>query len=104
LRCADWHITTFLTLRGLGHEKEFKYFDKNELFWVYVNKSLYQFLNFENELMSCRFFHFPSGSGGNIYEKFYVMEFAAELLAGPPCDPIGSLVELLTPIGLLFQL
>jgi hypothetical protein len=33
-----------------------------------------------------------------------VLEFAAKLLSGPPCYPIGSWVELLIPIGPLFQL
>jgi hypothetical protein len=36
--------------------------------------------------------------------KFYLLEFAAKLLGGPPRYPIGSLVELLIPVGLLFQL
>jgi hypothetical protein len=59
------------------------------------NKSLYYFLNFEDEpLMSCRLCHFSSGKGENIREKFYVFEFAAKLLGGPPFYPIGSLVEL----------
>ncbi len=34
---------------------------------------------------------------------FYVLEFAATLLCGPPCYPIGSLVELLIPSGPLLQ-
>ncbi len=33
----------------------------------------------------------------------YVLDFAAKLLGGPPCYPIGSLFELLIPIGPLFQ-
>ncbi len=36
--------------------------------------------------------------------QFNVLEFAAKLLGGPPCYHIGSLVELLIPIGPLFQL
>jgi hypothetical protein len=35
---------------------------------------------------------------------FYVFEVAVKLLGGPPCYPIGLLVELLIPIGQLFQL
>jgi hypothetical protein len=54
--------------------------------------------------MSCRLCHFPSCQGENIWEKFYVLEFAAKLLGGPPCYPIDSLVEPLNPSGLLFQL
>jgi hypothetical protein len=47
--------------------------------------------------MSCHHCQFPSGSGENIWEKFYALEFTAKLLGGPPCYPIGSLVELLIP-------
>jgi hypothetical protein len=53
--------------------------------------------------MSCRLCHFPSGYGENTWEKFYVLAFAAKLLGGPPCYYIGSLVELLIPVGPLFQ-
>jgi hypothetical protein len=35
-------------------------------------------------------------------EKFYELEFAAKLLGGPPCYPIGLLVEQLIPIGPLY--
>jgi hypothetical protein len=30
--------------------------------------------------------------------------FSAKFLGGPPCYPIGPLVELLVPIGPLFQI
>ncbi len=39
-----------------------------------------------------------------MWEKFYILEFAAKVLGGPPCYPIGSLVELLIPISPLFQI
>jgi hypothetical protein len=32
------------------------------------------------------------------------MEFAAKFLGGPPCYPLGSLVELLIPVDPLFHL
>ncbi len=47
-------------LKGLGHEIEFKYFDKK---WIILGlkKSIYWFLSVEDEpLMSCRLCHFPS--------------------------------------------
>jgi hypothetical protein len=37
-------------------------------------------------------------------EKSYVLEFAAKLLGGPSCYPIGQVVELLTHNGPSFQL
>jgi hypothetical protein len=48
-------------LKGLKHENEFKYFDK-KLKILGLNKSLYWFLNFEDEpLMSCRLCNFTHG-------------------------------------------
>jgi hypothetical protein len=63
-----------------------------------LNKSLYLFLNFRNPLTRAVVF------ATFIWEKFYELEFAAKILGGPPCYPIGSLVELLTPIGPMLQL
>jgi hypothetical protein len=66
---------------------------------------LYLFLNFEDEpLMSCRLCHFQAVEVKKHVGEIYVLDFAAKLLGGPPCYHIGSLVELLIPIGPLFQL
>jgi hypothetical protein len=46
--------------------------------------------------------HFPSGLGEKIWDKFYVLEFAAKLLGSPPRWFIGSTI--LIPIDPLFQL
>jgi hypothetical protein len=47
---------------------------------------------------------FQEARGEKIWEKFYLLESAAKLLGGPPYYLIGSLVDLLIPIGSLFQL
>jgi hypothetical protein len=51
-----------------------------------LNKSIYLFLSFERApLISCRLCQYPSGSGENLWEKFFVLKFAAKLLSSPPC-------------------
>jgi hypothetical protein len=45
-------------LKGLGHEKAFKYLDKNNYVFIGLNKNPFWFLNFRNApLMRCRHCH-----------------------------------------------
>jgi hypothetical protein len=53
--------------------------------------------------MSCRLCPLPRGEGEKIWDKLYLVEFAANYLR-PSLFPLGSLYEFLIPIGLLFKL
>jgi hypothetical protein len=49
-RYAVTQLTKFVHLKGLGHEIEFKYFDK-KLIVLVLNSYLSWFLNFQNTLL-----------------------------------------------------
>ncbi len=62
-------------------------------------------LNFKDEpLVCCRLCLFSIGEGGTYGRNFIYLSSLPKLLARPPCVPIGSLDEILFPIGPLSQL
>ncbi len=63
-----------LTVKGQGHDIQFKYLDKNEQFLQQISY-LSWFLNFQNApLMRCNHCHFPCGLGENIVENLNLLE------------------------------
>jgi hypothetical protein len=74
------------TLKGLGHEIEFIYLDKNEQLVLVVNKYLFWFFNFQNaSLMRCHHCHFPRGLDENLLENKHLFEKSNECICSLSC-------------------